>query len=42
MAKRIIPLVPEQIDNAKPKDKPYTLFDGSGMYLEIAPTGSKL
>lgn len=42
MAKRIIPLVPEQIDNAKPKNKPYTLFDGSGMYLEIAPTGSKL
>ena len=42
MAKRIIPLVPEQTDNAKPKDKPYTLFDGSGLYLEIAPTGSKL
>ena len=42
MAKLITPLVPKQIDNAKPKDRPYTLFDGSGLYLEIAPTGSKL
>ena len=41
MAKRIVPLVPKQIDNAKPKDSTYTLFDGSGLYLEIAPTGSK-
>lgn len=42
MAKLITPLVPKQIDNAKPKDRPYTLFDGSGLYLEIATTGSKL
>ena len=42
MAKLITPLVPKQIDNAKPKDSTYTLFDGSGLYLEIAPTGSKL
>ena len=42
MARRIIFLVPKQIDNAKPKDSTYTLFDGSGLYLEIAPTGSKL
>ena len=27
---------------AKPKDKPYTLADGDGMYLEISPTGSKI
>lgn len=41
MAKRIVPLVPKQIDNAKPKDSAYTLFDGGGLYLEITPTGSK-
>ena len=42
MAKLITPLTPKQINNAKPKDSTYTLFDGSGLYLEIAPTGSKL
>ncbi|MFZ2306186.1 MAG: integrase arm-type DNA-binding domain-containing protein [Rhodoferax sp.] len=26
---------------AKPKEKPYKLFDGHGMYLFVAPTGSK-
>lgn len=29
------------IQSAKPKDKPYKLFDGGGMYLEVAPSGSK-
>lgn len=28
--------------NAKPKEKPYKLFDGGSLYLEILPTGSKL
>lgn len=27
---------------AKPKDKPYKLSDGGGMYLEVLPHGSKL
>ncbi|BAO29367.1 tyrosine-type recombinase/integrase [Sulfuritalea hydrogenivorans] len=27
--------------NAAPKDKPYRLFDGGGLYLEIVPTGAK-
>ena len=27
--------------HAKPKDKPYKLADGQGMYLEVAPNGSK-
>jgi hypothetical protein len=27
---------------AKPREKSYKLFDGLGLYLEIAPTGSKL
>lgn len=28
--------------NAKPGEKPYKLFDGGGLYLEVMPTGSKL
>jgi integrase len=31
-----------EVKNAKPKDKPYRLFDGGGLYLEIAPSGGKL
>src|ERR1700684_3472345 len=27
---------------AKPREKPYKLFDGLGLYLEIVTTGSKL
>lgn len=27
--------------NAAPKDKPYRLFDGGGLYLEVVPTGAK-
>lgn len=29
------------IKNAKPKEKSYKLFDGAGLYLEIAPAGGK-
>jgi len=28
--------------NAKPQEKPYKLFDGGGLYLEVLPHGSKL
>jgi integrase len=28
--------------NAKPKEKTYKLYDGGGLYLEVAPTGGKL
>ncbi len=31
-----------KIAKAKPKDKPYRLYDGQGLYLEIRPSGSKL
>jgi integrase len=31
----------KQCDTAKPKEKPYKLSDGGGMYLEIMPNGSK-
>ena len=30
-----------QVKNAKPKNKPYKLTDGHGMYLHITPTGKK-
>ena len=42
MPKLAAPLTDIQVRNAKPKDKPYTLADGGGMYLEVAPTGSKI
>lgn len=42
MAKIIIPLNPKQIDNAKPKEKSYSLFDGGGLYMEVSQKGSKL
>ncbi len=42
MPKLIQPLSELQIKNAKPKDKPYKLADGGGMYLEVLPNGSKL
>ncbi|MDK4528589.1 integrase arm-type DNA-binding domain-containing protein [Kingella kingae] len=32
----------QQIKKAKPKEKPYKLADGKGLYLLITPTGSKL
>lgn len=30
------------VHNAKPKDKPYKLTDGGGLFLEVRPNGSKL
>ncbi|WEP26374.1 tyrosine-type recombinase/integrase [Escherichia coli] len=30
-----------QVETAKPKDKPYKLGDGGGMYLEVFPNGTK-
>lgn len=41
MPKLATPLTDIQARNAKPKDKVYTLADGGGMYLEVAPSGSK-
>ena len=36
-----MPLTDPKAKNAKPKDKPYRLADGGGMYLEVMPTGAK-
>jgi hypothetical protein len=37
-----MPLSDIKIRNAKPKDKPYKLFDGGGMFLLVTPSGGKL
>ena len=30
-----------EIRNAKPRGKPYKLFDGAGLYLEVTPYGAR-
>lgn len=35
-------LTDSAIRTAKPTDKPYRLFDGGGLYLEVSPAGGKL
>lgn len=35
-------LKPVVIDNAKPRDKPYSLTDGGGLHIEVLPSGSKV
>lgn len=37
-----MPLTDTVIRNAKPADKPYKLYDGGGLYIEITPSGGKL
>ncbi|HDR9759509.1 TPA: tyrosine-type recombinase/integrase [Burkholderia cepacia] len=36
-----MPLTDTAIRNAKPAEKPIRLFDGGGLYLEVAPSGGK-
>ena len=36
-----MPLTDRAIKNAKPDKKPQRLFDGGGLYLEIAPAGGR-
>lgn len=42
MAVSIKPLSTSEINNAKPKDKDYSLFDGLGLALLVKTSGSKL
>lgn len=42
MPRAATPLTDSAIKAAKPKEKPYKLTDGQGLYLEITPNGSKL
>jgi hypothetical protein len=41
MAKPIKPLNPSQVQNARPKEAPYKLRDGNGLYLLVNPRGGK-
>ncbi len=36
-----MPLTNTAVKNAKPREKPYKLFDGGGLYLEVRPNGSR-
>jgi hypothetical protein len=36
-----MPLTHAEIRNVKPGPKPVKLFDGGGLYLEVAPAGGK-
>ena len=36
-----MPLTDTAVRNAKPQSKPVRLFDGGGLYLEVAPSGGK-
>lgn len=36
-----MPLTAVQVRSAAPAGKPYRLFDGAGLYLEVAPSGGK-
>ena len=42
MPKIIAPLTDLLVRNAKPRERPYKMFDGDGMYLVVAPTGSRI
>ena len=42
MAKNETSLTEMQVRNAKPREKPYKLFDGGGLYLEVAASGSRI
>ena len=42
MPKKIAPLSDVQARAAKPREKPWKLSDGEGLYLEVQPSGSKL
>lgn len=41
MARLVKPLTATQVQNAKPKDKAYKLFDGGGLFLHVTPSGGK-
>ena len=41
MARMIRPLTVAQINNAKPREKPYKIFDGGGLFVQVTPAGGK-
>ena len=41
MARLVKPLTAAQINNARPREASYKLFDGGGLYLRVTPAGGK-
>jgi integrase len=41
VAKLIKPLTATQINNARPRETSYKLFDGGGLFLQVTPAGGK-
>lgn len=41
MSKLFSALTDMRVRNAKEKEKPYKLFDAGGLYLDVAPSGSR-
>jgi hypothetical protein len=41
MARLVKPLTATQVQNAKPKEAAYKLFDGGGLFLQVTPVGGK-
>lgn len=41
MARTVKPLTIKEVENAKPKEKQYTISDGGGLALLVTPTGGK-
>jgi len=37
-----MPLIDVQLRNAKPQGRPYRLFDGGGLYIEVSTAGGRL
>lgn len=42
MPRIVKPLAPSKVQQAKPKEKEYTLSDGQGLMLSVRPSGSKV
>ena len=42
MPKRITPLSEVKVRTSKPRENPYKLFDGGGLFLLVTPSGGKL
>lgn len=42
MARLVKPLSPTQVQQAKPKEKEYTLSDGQGLMLSVRPSGNRV
>ncbi|WP_283130157.1 integrase domain-containing protein [Enterovibrio norvegicus] len=42
MARMVVPLTDTEIRHAKPKDKPYILYDGGNLELSVRPSGKKV